>query len=89
MNTRIDRFYTSQPITPHVSENSIVAYPHSDHDIILLTLDLDHQPRGSGYWHFNNTLLDDAIFGIEIQEFWTMVYRKNPLSLPSRVVGGS
>ena len=82
INTRIDRFYTSQPITPHVSENSIVAYPHSDHDIILLTLDLDHQPRGSGYWHFNNTLLDDAIFGIEIQEFWTQ-WRTEKTRFPS------
>ena len=82
INTRIERFYTSQPITPHVSENSIVAYPHSDHDIILLTLDLDHQPRGSGYWHFNNTLLDDAIFGKEIQEFWTQ-WRTEKTRFPS------
>ena len=82
INTRIERFYTSQPITPHVSEKSIVAYPHSDHDIILLTLDLDHQPRGSGYWHFNNTLLDDAIFGIEIQEFWTQ-WRTEKTRFPS------
>ena len=82
INTRIDRFYTSQPITPHVSENSIVAYSHSDHDIILLTLDLDHQPRGPGYWHFNNTLLDDAIFGIEIQDFWTQ-WRTEKTRFPS------
>ena len=55
INTRIDRFYTSQTITPYVAESSIAAYPHSDHDVILLTLDLDRQPRGPGYWHINNT----------------------------------
>ena len=71
ISTRTDRFYTSQPITPYISDTSIIAYPHSDHDLITLILDLDCQPRGPRYWHFNNTLLDDTIFRIEIQEFWT------------------
>ena len=33
ISTRIDLFYTSQPITPYISDTSIIAYPHSDHDI--------------------------------------------------------
>ena len=82
INTRIDRFYTSHTLTPYVSESSIVAYPHSDHDLILLTLDLDRQPRGPGYWHFNNTLLNDAIFELEIKEFWTQ-WRSEQTSFPS------
>lgn len=44
IRTRIDRFYISQPITPHISDTSIIAYPDSDHDLITLILDLDHQP---------------------------------------------
>ena len=71
INTRIDRFYTSQPITPYIYDTSIITYPQSDHDLIMLTLDLDCQHQGPGYWHFNNTLLDDAIFGIEILKVWT------------------
>ena len=82
ISTRIDRFYTSKPITPYISDTSIIAYPHSDHDLITLTLDLDRQPRGPGYWHFNNTLLDDTIFGIEIQEFWTQ-WRTEKTCFPS------
>lgn len=54
------------------------AYPHSNHDIILLTLDLDRQPRGPGYWHFNNTLLDDGIFNTEIREFWSQWLTEQP-----------
>ena len=48
----------------------------------MLSLDLDRQPRGPGYWHFNNTLLDDAIFGTEIQEFWTQ-WRTEKTRFPS------
>ena len=72
IRTHIDRFYTSQSITPYLFESSIAAYSHPDHDLVLLTLDPDHQPRGPGYWHLNNTLLDEAIFNTEIREFWTL-----------------
>ena len=82
ISTRIDRFYISQPIAPYISDTSIIAYPHSDHDLITLTFDLDRQPRGPGYWHFNNTLLDDAIFDLEIQEFWTQ-WRTEQTRFPS------
>ena len=82
ISTRIDRFYISQFITPYISNTSIITYPHSDHDLITLSLDLDRQPRGPGYWHFNNTLLDDAIFGTEIQEFWTQ-WRTKKTRFPS------
>ena len=82
ISTRIDCFYISQPITPYISNTSIIAYPHSDHDLVTLSLDLDRQPRGPGYWHFNNTLLDDAIFGTEIQEFWTQ-WRTERTRFPS------
>ena len=70
IRTRIDKFYTAQTLNPQITTTSIVTYPHSDHDLIHLTLDFDSQPRGPGYWHFNNTLLDDAIFGTDIRDFW-------------------
>lgn len=41
--TRIDRFYTSQTISPYILHSTILAYPHSDHDLISLSLDLNHQ----------------------------------------------
>ena len=84
ISTRIDRFYTSQPLTPYIADTSIIAYPHSDHDLILLTIDLDRQPRGPGFWHFNNTLLDDAIFQNEIHDFWAQ-WRLAKTRFPSPV----
>ena len=81
-STHIKRFRISKPITPYNSDTSIIAYPHLDHDLITLYLELDRQPQGPGYWHFNNTLLDDAIFGTEIQEFWTQ-WRTEKTPFPS------
>ena len=72
IRTRIDCFYTSQSVAPYLSESSIASYPHPNHDVLLLTLDPEYQPRGPGHWHCNNTLLDEAIFNTEIHELWTL-----------------
>lgn len=40
--TCIDRFYTSQT-SPYTLDSTILTYPHSDHDLISLSLDLNHQ----------------------------------------------
>ena len=44
----------------------------------MLILDLNHQPRDPGYWHFNNTILDDAIFNTEICKFWSQWLTEKP-----------
>lgn len=49
----------------------MIPFPFSDHDFIILEIDLSSQPRGEGYWHFNNSLLDDDLFLTEINQFWT------------------
>ena len=68
--TRIDRFYIAHAIS-HLAVNSdIKPYPHSDHDLISLQLDLSRTPRGKGYWHFNNTLLANASFNTDLIAFW-------------------
>ena len=49
----------------------------------MLTFDLQTQPRGVGYWHFNNSLLDDDIFTTEINRFWTKwLEKKNEFDTP-------
>ena len=40
--TCINRFYTSQT-SPYTLDSTILTYPHSDHDLISLSLDLNHQ----------------------------------------------
>ena len=50
----------------------------SDHDAILLTINLQQHQRGNGYWHFNNSLLNDHTFNVEINNFRnTWLTKKN------------
>ena len=69
--TRIDKFYITYALTNNTTKSDIKPYPHSDHDLISLTLDLSHMKRGRGYWHFNNTLLNNTLFTTDITNFWT------------------
>ena len=71
IHTRIDKFFTSPTLSHKITHADIKPFPLSDHDLISLTLDLSSQPRGDGYWHFNNTLLTDEHFNTAIQNFWT------------------
>ncbi|KAJ8029421.1 hypothetical protein HOLleu_28804 [Holothuria leucospilota] len=66
--SRIDRFLLSNSLILNVSYCNILNYPFSDHDIITLRLNLSLFPRGSGVWIFNNQLLDDEDFCLEIGE---------------------
>ena len=85
-HTRIDKFYISSPLTPLVTNTDIIPFYFSDHDLIILHFDLQTQPRGEGYWHLNNNLLDDNIFKTEIQQFWTnWLTRKNDFDSPLRL----
>ena len=71
IHTRIDKFYVSSRLSPLIINTDIIPFPFSDHDLIILDIDLSSQPRGEGYWHFNNNLLDDDVFLTEINQFWT------------------
>ena len=83
IHTRIDKFYISSQLTPLVTQTDILPFSFSDHDLISLTFDLNTQPRGEGYWHFNNSLLDDDIFTTEINRFWTKwLEKKNEFDTP-------
>ena len=68
--TRIDRLYIAHAISHLAANSDIKPYPHSDHDLISLQLDLSRTPRGNGYWHFNNTLLANASFNTDLIAFW-------------------
>ena len=65
IHTQIDKFYVSLPLTNFISHTDIVPFPFSDHDAILLTINLQQQPRGTGYWLFNKSLLDDQLFNTD------------------------
>ena len=85
IRTRIDKFLISDAITHLIIDSSIKPYPFSDHDYTSLSLNMDNIQRGPSYWHFNNELLQDAVFEAEINDFWAhwlTTYRsfKDPLS---------
>lgn len=83
IHTRIDKFFISSSLTPFVTKTDISPFSFSDHDLIMLTLDLHTQPRGEGYWLFNNNLLDDDFLLTEINQFWTnWLTRKNDFNTP-------
>ena len=67
---RIDRFYIVYAISHLAVNTNIKPYPHSDHDLISLQLDLSRTPRGKGYCHFNNMLLANASFNTNLIAFW-------------------
>ena len=70
IHTRIDKFYVTNTLTNVITTTAIIPFPFSDHDTILLTINLQQHQRGNGYWHFNNSLLADHIFNAEINNFW-------------------
>ena len=71
IRTRIDKFLISTAMCHFVTDSAIKPYPLSDHDYISLKLNMENIQRGPGYWHFNNSLLQDATFNAEINDFWT------------------
>ena len=78
IHTRIDKFYVTTTLANVITTTDIIPFPFSDHDAILLTINLQQHQRRNGYWHFNNSLLNDHTFNAEINNFWnTWLTKKN------------
>jgi len=61
--SRLDRFYISSSLLHLVKPNScqIIPNPHSDHNIVKMTLLAPNgESRNKTYWKFNNRLLDSV-----------------------------
>ena len=67
--SRLDTFFVSRVLCDSISECSILPCVYSDHDFVLLELDLTDPARsGPGVWKFNNSLLQDEAFCSEISD---------------------
>ena len=79
----LTRFYTSSTLSTSVTKTDIIPFEFSDHDLISLTFDFNKQPRGEGFWDYNNNLLDDDVFNTNMTNFWLdWLTKKNDFSMP-------
>ena len=74
---RLDFFLISDMLQPEIKASKFLSPLQSDHSPVVLKLrSADSAERGRSYWKFNNTLLKDAEFVIEMKEFISQVVKK-------------
>ena len=74
---RLDFFLISDMLQPEVETNKFLCPLQSDHSLVVLKLrSAESAERGSGYWKFNNSSLNDAEFVTEMKEFMSQVIKK-------------
>ena len=69
---RLDRFYIPVNIMSSVRSCDINPCSLSDHSAVSFVIKLPiHDTKGSAYWHFNNSLLEDKAYEDIVTHFWT------------------
>ena len=70
IQVRLDFFLISKNFSSDVQSCSIVDSPESDHSAITLHLKSQNlmQPKGPGFWKFNNSLLEDCEYVDKLRE---------------------
>ena len=70
IQVRLDFFLISKNLSSDVQSCSIVDSPESDHSAITLHLKSHNlmQPKGTGFWKFNNSLLEDCEYVDKLRE---------------------
>ncbi|KAJ8028527.1 hypothetical protein HOLleu_30788 [Holothuria leucospilota] len=59
---RLDFFLISKKLVNKVIDCYFQPPLQSDHSIVILQCDISSEPRGPGYWNFNNSLLLDLLY---------------------------
>ena len=69
IHTRLDRIYTSKKIK--ITTSKIQPTSLSDHDSVSVTFQISEEnPRGSGIWKMNTSILQQNQFKEIFQNFW-------------------
>ena len=68
--SRLDRFYISPHFQPMVIKTSLVNCHLSDHEAVLLTMNLGEQVRNRPFWKLDINLLEDPDYVQAITCFW-------------------
>lgn len=84
VKSRIDFFLISKHLTKFVKKVDIQTSIAPDHNTILLSLSWPNEnPRGPGFWKFNNSLLEDKEYTTKILELYPQLREKyNYVSFP-------
>ncbi|CAM2098640.1 unnamed protein product [Caretta caretta] len=81
-HSRLDRIYLSHFHLSRAHSSSIQLAPFSDYHLATATASLCAERLGPGYWHFNNSLLEDEGFVTSFREFW-LAWRGQWRAFPS------
>ena len=77
VKSRIDFFLISKHLTKFVKKVDIQTSIAPDHNMILLSLSWPNEnPRGAGFWKFNNSLLEDKEYTTKILELYPQLREK-------------
>ena len=69
--SRLDCFYVPVNLMPSVISCDIKAYALSDYSVVILKVKLPTlKQKGSAYWHFNNSMLEDKTYKDIVYQFW-------------------
>ena len=70
IQVRLDFFLISNHLSTDVQSCTIINAPESDHSAITLHLksEILSQPKGPGFWKFNNSLLEDCDYVDKLRE---------------------
>ena len=77
---RLDYFFISNNIQDFILDTNIMPAISSDHSPILISFSKDTQNKSSGFWKFNNSLLSDDIFKVELKQQIQNIKNDNELS---------
>ena len=59
IHCRLDFFLISRGICSHVTQTNIIPGYRTDHSMIIISLSLNSNPRGPGYWKLNTSFLSE------------------------------
>ena len=76
IGSRLDRFYINKHFIDALRDTYNLPCTHSDHDFVVLKLNIDiGLTYGKSYWKFNDSLLDDNDFVESFQYYWEIISR--------------
>ncbi|CAM2104950.1 unnamed protein product [Caretta caretta] len=68
-HSQLDRIYLSHYHLSQAHSSSVRPAPFLDHRLVAMKASRTPKRLGPGYWHFNNSLLEDVGFAVTFQEF--------------------